>query len=489
MKPADRQILDKIDNNKDGYVVLTSTNNINEDDATRLIDFYNLDKEFYTEDNIDDLAVILDERLSDSLFNNDFPEVIAWQDTVGYYNNKLNVNSFILLVDISANIEKFVHKLNERVPEDETIVFLASSQYTIFKKPVEHCTYVNGQWIRYNTRDEYRIRKRNSYSTEAKKLDMYIDRLLESHSLIDNKPSKEEILMMGYEMAGKYYDAMSFKDRAFDIDDFKQEAYFILADLYDSGDGRFDDITEDNIKVILDQILKTTVFNELRRQFRRDYQHFDLDSFYEDPYKDLESLDLDTAIDVMSIDDDNKPGYIKTPEEQYEYDNAYGKFYDTEVSEDLQVVIKDITDEFSKYFSDRPYKGRRYIYIFKEYEDIAMSPRIIVTLLLAGFSLNDLLEAFMPESSIDGEPINYIGGKRYASHSSPGSFIRDKFHLHRRELSSIIKRKPIDQQVLIYKALLELFENRVANLGALEEDDELLLDTLQEISLKASQNI
>lgn len=469
MKPASRNILEKIENNKDGFVVFTTTNNIedNPKDLERLLKYYEIEEDDY--DYITELENKIAEHFASDLFNNLYPNVIAWKEISGYANGKLNENSFIILVDASADIEKFIEHLNENLPSSGTIVFPASSKYIKFNKPVEDCSYVEGHWIKYDLRDEYYIKPKRYYS-ESKSIVENVDLLIEAF----NNVSREELLMTAYERAPRYYNPISYNDPSFSVEDFKQETYLTISQLYREKDPRLQNVTRDTMDSVIDGIMRKDVILPLRRKHRRDLGYSDIDDIKK-PYEDNSPIgSIDSLSDVLTVDQNVKPGYVLTPDEQYEMDSVYGKLFDKDNLKSIDSKRDEIFEELLQNFSVTPYKTNRYIYEMKGEEGILMSPAIIATLILEGNTLNEIADLFMPETDIEGNPVRDLMGKNYLKHSSPGVYIDNKFQLIRRQLSKMIKDKPIDEQLVIYNVLLYIFNQRTLNEDHFSDEESLI---------------
>lgn len=472
MKPESREILNKIKNNSEAFVVFTTTSGIVTDNSklNKLIAFHHLDKEEFKEP--EDLELFISNFLISSLFNNRFPNVITWQKAIGYSKGKLNPDSFIMLVDERSDIKKFVDTLKEMLAQEEVFVFPASAKYQVFKRPVDNCTYLDEKWVKYNLKDAYNFGA--LLVTKESRVKEFANFLLENST--NNEMTREEILMLGYELSFNYYHPTSFKDSSLEIEDFAQEAFMVLADLYEQGNEELLSINKSNARAVLNHVIKKYVVNDIRRRYRRDYQHISLDQ----AYSDVGGPKTDDAVDTinMTLDDVinnpafNASGHILTPDEQYDYNRVYKGLEKGNLDYYRELII-----ELTTKFTITPYRSRRYDYFFKGNNEFVMSPKSIAALLLKGYSLKEILGFFMPETDRDGNPIKYIGGLRYASHSSPGSFIRDKFHLTKRQLAALISGLDIEDQVFLYEVLKEMFDKR----KDIDLDDEFLIEIFTEL--------
>lgn len=250
--------------------------------------------------------------------------------------------------------------------------------------------------------------------------------------------NREQVIIAAYNMAENYYHSTAFRHSIISSEDFIMEVAASVAEMYDSGE------IDKNISVEgLGTKIKSDIFNKIRREFRVDvpYRRFDREVDSSQNYRHTTDLECFEA-------NETDFGYIKNPEEQYQESLhnqiVYGKGKE---------YAKELIDEVLKNFSTKPYTGRKYKYVLPT--GMRMSPQIIAKMTLEGKSLQDIVELFMPETDVEGNPIGYYLDIEYISHSSPGSYIRNNVHKTRRALEKIVSEMSEEDRLILYTYLQE----------------------------------
>lgn len=397
MKPEAIDILELMKNDPNLYVLLVSTDIDTNNEL--LLRFFKNFHGISTPLSKEEMTDIGDGWFTNELTYGKIKGLVAWQSTLGYWGGRIQQNSYILLIDSFNNINKTVCELQANLAQDVILVFKANAPYKKFNKPVNYCTKVDNFWIMYNLEDSIEIscplfESKNNKKFSKNLLEQKKDDALENFiDLSDGKLDREKVSLLAYSLAPRYFNTQAFSNSIINVDDFSMEVASLILEMWDNGELEY--LTTQNVIPKLRWLIKTNIFNTIRRDFRKDYPDLPLDKKTKVHGSETSNTYLD-YISPSNIVPSNDYYIPWTLLDKNITPNPKGTFTTEEIikaEEELAQEGKQILKKVLLSLPTTPYSD-------KKHGQLPVSERTIATLLLNGVSTKDIVKEFLPATTI-----------------------------------------------------------------------------------------